>query len=125
MKHLKIAKAFYNSVKSCGKLSVFSETCGVTIFAPIDAYGNHTRAAINPEAHILKSLQYSPELLPGTDVDAMSGDSIKITWAPNGDRLVNCRRLVKPNVPIKNGVIHFIDGVCTVFYPRVIIEANI
>ena len=113
MKEINIAKGFYNSVVSCGKLSLFSETCGVTIFAPIDAYNNCNYDKINPIAYIVDAVYFSPELWPGTNITTISEDTINITWAPDGDRLVNGRRLVKANIPIKNGVIHFIDGVCT------------
>jgi len=115
MKYINIAQQFYNSIVSRGKLRIFEETTAVTIFAPIDSNSPYSTWT-NPYAHIItgpQSLYYSPFLIPGHNLVAKSGDIIKITWAPNGERLVNCRHLVKPNIPIKNGVIHFIDGVCT------------
>ena len=113
MEHINIAQYFYNKVVSSGKLSLFEDSPAVTIFAPID--GKKTPKTCNPEAYIIgpNFLAYSPDLLPGNNVTTRSGDVISITWAPDGGRLVNGRRLVKANIPIKNGVIHFIDGVCT------------
>jgi len=121
---LNIASVFYNIVVSTNKLALFEETPAVTIFAPIDgssanvtSYGNNTYNT-DPDSHIITSilggevpLYYSAELLPGQTLYARSGLPINITWASNGERLVNCRRLVKPNVVTKNGVVHFIDGV--------------
>ena len=112
VEHINTAQDFYNTVVSSGKLSIFENTPAITVFIPI----NGIYTSCNPEAHIItgrESLYYSPDLFPGTSVNATSGDVIGITLAPNGERLVNNRRLVQPNVPIKNGVLHFIDGVCT------------
>jgi uncharacterized surface protein with fasciclin (FAS1) repeats len=115
LQELNIAQDFYDTVVSSGNLPLFEDTPAVTIFAPIDdtpSQGNNTSNS-DPEAHILTgplSLYYSNNLMPGSTIVARSGDSIEISWAKNGERLVNCRRLVRPNVPVKNGVVHFIDG---------------
>ncbi|KAF8417481.1 hypothetical protein EV426DRAFT_721160 [Tirmania nivea] len=110
MEEINLAQGFYNTVVSSGKLSVFKDTPAITVFAPIDgSYENVT----DPEAYLLsgpRSLYYSPAMIPGNTIITTSGDAIYITMAANGERLLNCRRLVRPNIPMKNGVIHFIDG---------------
>jgi len=114
MEHINLAQNFYNTVVSSSQLSIFEETPAITVFAPIDS--SYTNAACDPDAYILtgpSSLYYSPYLIPGNNITTRSGRVINITAAPDGGRLVNGRSLVKPNVPMKNGVIHFIDGVCT------------
>ena len=115
MEHINTAQDFYNLVVSSGNLSMFENTPAITAFVPIDG----TTTPSNPEAYIItgsESLYNSQDLFPGTSIYATSGDAIDITLSPNGERLVNCRRLVQPNVPIRNGFIHFIDGVCTTIY---------
>lgn len=111
MHKIKSAQNFYNAVVSCGKLSLFEETPAVTVFAPIDS--SFTTEDFNPESYILSgplSLYYTPALIPGNTIVTTSGGLIDITKSATGERLVNCRRLVRPNIPMKNGVIHFIDG---------------
>ena len=116
MEHLKLAQKFYKLVKKTGNLEDFENLPGVTIFAPIDKYVKDLK--VDPTSHIfwsdeLFALYHDSDLMPGETLLTYSGDPVKITFDPKtGERLVNCRRLVKPNVVTKNGVIHFIDGVC-------------
>lgn len=111
MRNISLAQNFYNTVVSAGQLPVFEETPAITVFAPIDI--SFATRECDPTAFVLTgptTLYYSPTLIPGTTIVTRSGDVINITVAPNGGKLVNGRRLVRPNIPMKNGVIHFIDG---------------
>lgn len=111
MEHINIAQDFYNVIVSAKKLSVFEETPAVTVFAPID--GSKTTALGNPEAYILPgALYFTPDLIPGNTIPIGSGNILNITWAPDGEKLVNGRKIVEANIPMSNGIIHFIDGVC-------------
>jgi len=112
MEYMELALRFYKIVVSSGKLPFFEESTAVTIFAPINA---NCPNSVNPDDYILipPFLAYTPGLVPDGTYITRSGKTIKVTWAKGGGRLVNGRRIVKANVPIKNGVIHFIDGVCT------------
>lgn len=112
-RHLKLGEKFYKKVVHTGNLPLFEETPAVTIFAPIDSHvkTHHSPYNSDPRSHIiLGKLGFSPELLPGRTIYTASGAPIVISFAKNGERLVNCRRLVKANVITKNGVVHFIDG---------------
>lgn len=111
MKKIKSALNFFKAIVDCGKLSFFEDTPAVTVFAPIDS--SFTTEGFNPDSYILsgpQSLYYTPAMIPGNNMVTTSGDLIHITRADNGEKLLNCRRIVRPNIPMKNGVIHFIDG---------------
>lgn len=118
MEHIGTAQQFYSTVVSSGKLDLFENTPAVTIFAPIDAGKNATAPGYaadnaNPEAYIITgSLYYSPMLQRDTPISTKSGGSIKVTFTDKGEKLINCRRIVKADVVTKNGLVHFIDGVC-------------
>ncbi|KAF8244535.1 hypothetical protein K440DRAFT_558713 [Wilcoxina mikolae CBS 423.85] len=99
---------FFNAVVAANLLDKCENSTGITVFAPIGEIGS----GLSPNAHIISNfLGYTPSLLPGHSYTADSGALINITFGPTGDRLVNGKRLVRPNVVMKNGVIHFIDSV--------------
>ncbi|KAF8536876.1 hypothetical protein BDD12DRAFT_888887 [Trichophaea hybrida] len=101
------ATPFFNAVIAANLLDKCENSTGITIFAPIGEIGS----GLSPNAHIISNfLGYTPNLLPGHNYTADSGALINITFGPTGDRLVNGKRLVRPNVVMKNGVIHFIDS---------------
>ena len=115
MEHINLAQRFYNTVVTSGRLSFFEETTAITVFVPIDT---NCPNAVNPDDYILDPpfLGYSPGLRPGRSYTTVSGETLHVTWGSGGVRLVNGRSIVKANIPIKNGVMHFIDGVCTSRY---------
>ena len=102
------ATHFYDAVVAAKLLDKFENSPGVTVFAPV----GEIPSDLNPNTHIISNfLGYTPNLLPGKTYPADSGARIDITFGPSGERLVNGKRLVKPNVVMKNGVVHFIEGV--------------
>ena len=118
MKHLNISQQFFNAVQRTQKLALFERSPAVTIFAPID--GKVDAPQINPDSYIVHVRGedvygpfFTPDLPIGYGLKTRSGATIKITQSDDtGETLVNGRRFVRPNVMIKNGVIHFIEGVC-------------
>lgn len=110
-----------NTVITTGGLTFFDNTAAITIFAPIDdSNGNMAGSppsGFDANSHIVVAgadslVYYIDELVPGLVITARSGAQIKVTVTADGERLVNCRRLIRANIPIMNGVMHFIDGVC-------------
>lgn len=115
MQHLNISRQFFDTVVHTGNVDLFEKFPAVTIFAPIDEYLTSTLDVNALHSHILWrqnvfGMLLTPDLLPGKTFYSKSGAPIKITYSKTGEKLVNGRRFIKPNVVTTNGVIHFIDG---------------
>jgi len=85
----------------------------VTIFALQDSVLDPANlpgsAVLNRLVH--DGLSYAPDMNDGLCLPTRGGSSIRITR--NGaDILVNGVRISTPNVIAKNGVIHYLEGVC-------------
>ena len=84
----------------------------VTIFALQDSVfdpANLPSADLNRLVH--DGLSYAPDMNDGLCLSTRGGGSMRITR--NGaDILVNGVRVSTPNVIAKNGVIHYLEGVC-------------
>jgi len=79
----------------------------ITVFAPLSKPGSdHT-----VEGQVIYNfLGYTPDLVPGQNYGG-----ITIT-KERGQLFANGARIVKGNVPIKNGVVHFVDKVSPPFF---------
>lgn len=99
MEHINRAQQFYNTVVSSGKISSFAEFLAITIFASIDS--TYT-SNVNVEAYVLTGPnQYTivQTLISGSTIVATSGD-VNITWAPDGEMLLNCRQFLAIYSPV-------------------------
>jgi hypothetical protein len=85
------------------------DTPVITVFAPLRELGsNHTA-----EGQVIYNfIGYTPDLVPGQNYGG-----ITIT-KEHGQLFANGARIVKGNVPIKNGVVHFVDKVSPPFFIR-------
>lgn len=60
--------------------------------------------------HVVPALGYSTGLTNGTRLPTLNGDNVTITLE-GGNVYVNNARVIRPNVLVRNGVIHVIDRV--------------
>ncbi|KAF2464396.1 FAS1 domain-containing protein [Lindgomyces ingoldianus] len=106
--------AFANSLAQAGMLDSVSKTPRITVFVPTDAVlTGQVLDAISLQRYVLpNTLATSPSLSAGM-YKTSAGDSVNITVNSDGSFSVNNATIVKSDVMIKNGVVHYIDNVYT------------
>ncbi|KAF2258851.1 FAS1 domain-containing protein [Lojkania enalia] len=106
--------AFANSLAQAGMLDSLSNTPRITVFVPFDAIltGEVLDASTLRRYILPNTLATSPSLRAGT-YNTSAGDSVNITTNSAGSFSVNNATIVKSDVMIKNGVIHYINNVYT------------
>ena len=93
-------------------LDSLSKNPRITIFAPNDAAlrGQNLSPESLKRYVLLNRLGTTPRLTTGL-YNTSAGDSVNIVFRPDGSISVNNATIVKSDVMIKNGVIHYIDSV--------------
>lgn len=106
--------AFANALIEAGTLDSLSNTPRITVFVPNDAVlQGQTLDADALKRYVLPdTLATTPSLSAGS-YKTSAGDSVNVTSNADGSLSVNNATIVKSDVMIKNGVIHYIDNVYT------------
>jgi len=106
--------AFSNALSQAGLLGSLSNTPRITIFVPDDSalQGKTLDANALKSYILLNTFATTPSLSAGS-YKTSAGDSVNVTVNADGSFEINNANIVRPNVMIKNGVIHCIDNVYT------------
>ena len=108
--------AFAKALSRSGTLDSLSETPRITLFVPLDsALQGQTLDAASLKRYVLLNTLATFASLKAGFYTTSSGDSVNVTSNADGSFSVNNAPIVRSNVMIKNGVIHYIDGVSCSF----------
>ena len=99
------ADTFLEAIREAGKECELDELTRTTFFAPL----NPTSDCVD-DAVVADFLGYTTDLTCGT-LTAKSGAKIEITQSDDGTFYVNGDPIVKSDIVLKNGVVHFVDNV--------------
>ncbi|KAF8248965.1 hypothetical protein K440DRAFT_582783 [Wilcoxina mikolae CBS 423.85] len=95
------ASSFVAAIRSENLLSKLDTTPRLTVFAPLSELASNDTV----EGHVVYNfLGYTPRLVPGETYGGITITKI------GGQFFANGNRIVKSDVPIKNGVAHFVDN---------------
>lgn len=105
---------------TAGLVEPLESTKQLTVFAPVNSAFEAIKdvaAGLSVEQltavlgyHVVEgAVVYSTDIKDGASVKTLQGEEIKLTLK-DGDVLVNEAKVVIPNVLVKNGVVHAIDG---------------
>lgn len=93
-----------SDIQATGQAGSLDTTPSITYFAYVDGTSSPADLTIN------NFVGWTPLLETGKSYTAASGAALVITR--RGDQIyVNGDRIVRPNVPTKNGVVHFVQTV--------------
>ncbi|PMD12847.1 hypothetical protein NA56DRAFT_695230 [Hyaloscypha hepaticicola] len=103
--------AFSAALSQANTLSSLSNTARITVFVPNDAaLKGHTLDANALKRYILFDTLATTTTLATANLTSSAGENVNATILPNGTYSVNGLNIVGENTLIKNGVIHYIDG---------------
>jgi hypothetical protein len=109
-------KKFEAALNDTRMLEDLSAKPGVTIFAVQDSGFTGTPDEQLLKRHVHENLAYSPELSDGLCLDTQGGSILTVTHKGK-DKFVNGAKIVRSNVITRNGVIHYLEKVCSLnFY---------
>ncbi|KAF8243421.1 hypothetical protein K440DRAFT_637378 [Wilcoxina mikolae CBS 423.85] len=98
---------FLEAIKRENLVHKLDDCPGITVFAPLNPSKD-----CNVKARVVFDFTaYSPDLVPGASFEAASGANLTISKGPDGSLCVNGEKIVKSDVLVKNGVVHFVDNV--------------
>lgn len=109
---------FEKFLSSSGQLGNLTNSERMTIFALTDsavasAGSQLTTAAL--DQHVVRGfLGYTPDLVSGQVINTGGGGKIVVTIV-GGNYFVNGLKIVRSNVIMKNGVVHYVEGVSFLF----------
>ena len=90
----------------------------VTIFAVQDSILDPAHLPVSDELNKLihEKLLYTPDMSDSDCIPTRGGGSLRITKSDDGKEIrVNGVRITTPDVIFRNGVIHYLEGVCSTF----------
>jgi len=106
-----IASIFAEAVTDSGRQDFFESTPGLTVLAPVDPPAGSPRPIYNPDDYTIVGLLYVTQLYPGETYTTLSGRTVSVDFDPvTGARSINGVLIEKGNVPVQNGVLHFLAG---------------
>jgi len=105
-------KKFEAALNDTRMLEDLSAKPGVTIFAVQDSGFTGTPDEQLLKRHVHENLAYSPELSDGLCLDTQGGSILTVTHKGK-DKFVNGAKIVRSNVITRNGVIHYLEKVCS------------
>jgi uncharacterized surface protein with fasciclin (FAS1) repeats len=103
--------AFSSALSQANTLSSLSNTARITVFVPNDAaLKGHTLDANALKRYVLFNTLATTTTLATANLTSSAGENVNVKILPNGTYSVNGVNIVGENTLIKNGVIHYIDG---------------
>jgi hypothetical protein len=95
------ATSFFAAIVREGLQSRLDYTPRITVFAPLSELGSNDTV----EGQVIFDfLGYTPEFVPGQTYGSIPITKVGGQYFANGNRIVKC------DVPIKNGVAHFVEN---------------
>jgi len=103
--------AFSAALSQADTLTSLSNTARITVFVPTDAaLQGQTLDANTLKRYILFDTLATTTTLANGGLTSSSGENVNVTVLADGTYTVNNVKISGQNVMIKNGVVHYIDG---------------
>jgi uncharacterized surface protein with fasciclin (FAS1) repeats len=118
--------AFSAALNQAGILTSISNTPRITVFVPTDAaLKGQTLDANALKRYILFDTLATTTTLANGGLTSSSGENVNVTVSADGTYTVNNVKITGANTMIKNGVVHYIDGVSHSSHPYILLVREI